>query len=74
VVTFLTERENIRIEEMCDTIKLALEEGEREDVVFEASASGGLFVLEEVRDRARAVGYLAELSGGMLIIKRKPPT
>jgi hypothetical protein len=31
VSTFLTERENIRIEEMCDAINLALEEAEREE-------------------------------------------
>jgi hypothetical protein len=74
VSVFLTERENIRIEEMCDAIKLALEEAERDDVVFNTSTSGGLFVLEEVRDRARAVGYVAELSGGVLTVKKKPET
>ena len=72
--TFLTQREDIRIEEMCDAVTVALEEGEREEVTFEASASGGLFVLEEVRDRARAVGYLAEVSGGVFTLKKKPPT
>jgi hypothetical protein len=72
VATFLTERENIRIEEMRDAIKLALEEAERDDVVFDASTSGGLFVLEKVRDRARAVGYVADVSGGMLTVKKPP--
>jgi hypothetical protein len=72
--TFLTERENIRIEEMCDAIKLALEEAEREEVTFDAGASGGLFVLEEVRDRALAVGYVADVSGGVLTVKKKPPS
>jgi hypothetical protein len=74
MATFLTERESIRIEEMCDSIKLALEEAGRDEVVFEASASGGVFVLEEVRDRARVVGYVADLSGGVLTVKKKPPS
>jgi hypothetical protein len=42
--------------------------------VFDASTSGGLFVLEEVRDRARTVGYLAEVSGGVLTVNKKPAT
>jgi hypothetical protein len=71
LATFLTERENIRIEELCDAIKLALEEAEREEVVFNAEASGGVFVLEEVRDRARAVGYVADISGHTLTVKKK---
>jgi hypothetical protein len=74
MATFLTERENIRIEEMCDAIKLALDEAERDEVVFEASASGGVFVLEEVRDRARVVGYVADRAGGVLTVKKKPPS
>lgn len=72
--SFLTDRDNILVEEMCDAVKLALEEAERDEVVFEASVSGGLFVLEEVRDRARAVGYVAELSGGVLSVKKKAET
>ena len=74
MATFLTERENIRMEEMCDSIKLALDEGERDEIVFQASESGGLFILEEVRDRARAVGYDAEISGRALVVKKKRPT
>jgi hypothetical protein len=71
VATFLTERENIRIEEICDAIKLALEEAERDEIVFD---SGGVFVLEEVRDRARAAGYVADVSGGVLAVKKKAAT
>jgi hypothetical protein len=71
--TFLSERENIHIEELCDAIQLALEEAERDEVTFDGGEVGGSFVLEEVRDRARAAGYVAELAGGVLCVKKRTP-
>ena len=72
--TWFTERENIRIEELCDAITLALEEAEREEVSFDAGEAGGVSVLEDVRGRARAAGYVAAISGGVLTVRKKPPT
>jgi hypothetical protein len=68
--SLLVERERIRVEEACDAIKLALEEAERDEITFSDEANP--FVLDEVAELARRVGYEVERAGLALTLRRKP--
>jgi hypothetical protein len=69
VSSFLAERERIRIEEACDAIKLALEEAERDEITFTDEESP--FILDEVAELARKVGYDVTRVGRSLTVRRK---
>jgi hypothetical protein len=69
MTSWLLERDNIWVEEACDAITLALEEAERDEIVFTTEVHPQIW--EEVAERARKVGYEAKLAGRTLTVRRR---
>ena len=70
--SFLTERDNILVEELCDSINVAFDEGDRNEIEFDiGSARPPRYIWEEVAERANRVGHVAVLDGPTLIVTRR---
>ncbi len=72
-MSYLGERDNIRVEELCDAINEAFYEAERVEVTFEGAEHPHLprYIWEEVAERARRAGHDATFDGYTLTVRRK---
>ena len=70
--SFLTERDNILVEELCDSINEAFDEADRSEIEFDiAHAQPPRYIWEEVAERANRVGHVAVLDGQTLTVTRR---
>jgi hypothetical protein len=72
VSSFLTERDNILVEELCDSINVAFDEADRSEIEFDIGhAQPPRYIWEEVAERANRVGHAAVFDGQTLTVTRR---